>query len=428
MSLELTEITGGAPTSLIEENISFLRGAEGRHFKVVDGRIMSADLFDRIAEVIVQILSALLLMKEEASTPLQGAMCDICLYLDQYGTDDEIRDLFARVLSRVDKRSFKRCLLSQRVQCVLCPELREFSGQTELTEQQQLAWSVAKINLALKLGIKPINPATGATGALVYRDIEEKPVGLFKPGLLSNAWNVRRAVKKALGIKRQNDYCRQGGKLPDMYPEIAAYLADRHFGFHLTPITGEAELEGAKGSLMLWERNCESAAAFLPSPDGPSQEELELFQSFALFDYLIGNLDRHKNNYLIQQSKGHLTRIIAIDHSNSFLEKNLGLGYSDFFNRAKQYGWRSHPFAGCAFTPNSRSRMRAFTKEAIGGLIAQLKERFEGTLFVSEELIAHMHERAAVMRSLGEREGASPKLLSSYFSDEGMSRLERRFL
>jgi hypothetical protein len=407
--------------SLVEENLAFLRKAETHHFKVVEGHIVSADLLDRIIQAIAQffedVLYALALIREKKALPLQNAISDLSLHLDRVGSDEEIRDVFIRVLSKLDERSFKRGALSKRVQLILCPELREFSDKAVLTEQQKLAYSVAKIQLALKLGIGPIHPETGATGALVYRDIEARPVGLFKPGLLSNSWNVRRAIKKAMGIHRQNEYCRQGGKLPDMYTEIAAYLADRHFGFHFTPITEEVELEGVKGSLMLWEENCHSAARFVPSLEGATEAEIELFQLFILFDYLIGNLDRHKHNYLIQQLKGHLTRIVAIDHSNSFAERNLGRGYGDALNRAKQYAWRSHPFATRAFTPAARRCMSGFTPEAIDHFIAHLKQRFEGTPFVSEGLIARMHERAAVMCTLAVQEGASPQSLASHASN-----------
>lgn len=54
----------------------------------------------------------------------------------------------------------------------------------------------------------------------------------------------------------------------------------------------------------------------------PTKEELKLFRKMASFDYILGNLDRHGENYMVKRDpKGEIIDIILIDNGPSFPEK-----------------------------------------------------------------------------------------------------------
>ena len=100
--------------------------------------------------------------------------------------------------------------------------------------------------------------------------------------------------------------------------EIAAYLFDKHLGLNMIPPTVEKRSHNDRGSCMLWveakmtmKDKVEQKIKTPPIKVFNYNRALNL-QRF--FDNLIGNEDRHQNNYLITED----WRIILIDHSRSF--------------------------------------------------------------------------------------------------------------
>ncbi|MGB7295972.1 MAG: hypothetical protein WBC70_10320 [Candidatus Aminicenantales bacterium] len=100
--------------------------------------------------------------------------------------------------------------------------------------------------------------------------------------------------------------------------EIAAYLFDKHLGLNMIPPTVEKRFHNNLGSCQLWvaskmtlKTKVEQNIKVPPVKVFYYNRALNL-QRF--FDNLIGNEDRHQNNYLITED----WRIILIDHSRSF--------------------------------------------------------------------------------------------------------------
>jgi hypothetical protein len=100
--------------------------------------------------------------------------------------------------------------------------------------------------------------------------------------------------------------------------EIAAYLFDKHLGLNMIPPTVEKRFHNNLGSCQLW---VEAEMTLKTKVDKKIKvPNIKVFyynralnlQRF--FDNLIGNEDRHQNNYLITSD----WRIILIDHSRSF--------------------------------------------------------------------------------------------------------------
>ncbi len=79
---------------------------------------------------------------------------------------------------------------------------------------------------------------------------------------------------------------------------------------------------------------------------GFKTEEIEMFQLFATLDYLMGNMDRHTENWLVKlDATGQLVGIVVIDNGNSPPERHL----SDDPRRAafikhRQYEWSKIAF------------------------------------------------------------------------------------
>lgn len=108
--------------------------------------------------------------------------------------------------------------------------------------------------------------------------------------------------------------------------EEAAYLVDRRLG-HLArvPPVVAGGLDGRAGALKL----------FVPRvpPDNPEQALDQMdpadYRRLALFDHIIGNLDRHSRNWLVDEG-----RPIPIDHGLAFPLKNGPQGAMNFaFNK-----------------------------------------------------------------------------------------------
>lgn len=111
---------------------------------------------------------------------------------------------------------------------------------------------------------------------------------------------------------------RQKGFIEGWRYEIAAYLFDKHLGLNMIPPTVEKRLHNNRGSCQLWVKakmtmkdKVENKIKTPPIKVFYYNKALNLQR---YFDNLIGNEDRHQNNYLITED----WRVLLIDHSRSF--------------------------------------------------------------------------------------------------------------
>ncbi len=105
--------------------------------------------------------------------------------------------------------------------------------------------------------------------------------------------------------------------------EEAAYLVDKRLG-HLArvPPAVSTGLEGRPGSLkLLVSQGQDGNRTRSEEPFSPSD-----YRRIALFDHVVGNLDRHSGNFLLDRE----ARPIPIDHGLAFPVENGDQGFNNF--------------------------------------------------------------------------------------------------
>jgi hypothetical protein len=116
----------------------------------------------------------------------------------------------------------------------------------------------------------------------------------------------------------KNPEGRMKGHIEGWKYEIAAYLFDKYLGLNMVPPTVEKRFQGNRGS-------CQLGVTYWKSLKKVQEEKIKKpsYKVFGwnrainlqrFFDNLIGNEDRHLNNYLIMED----WRVILIDHSRTF--------------------------------------------------------------------------------------------------------------
>jgi hypothetical protein len=111
---------------------------------------------------------------------------------------------------------------------------------------------------------------------------------------------------------------RQKGYIEGWKFEIAAYLFDKYLGVNMVPPTVEKRVHNDRGSCQLWVKAMmtmkDKVEKKIKTPPVKVFYYNRALNMQRFFDNLIGNEDRHQNNYLITED----WRIILIDHSRTF--------------------------------------------------------------------------------------------------------------
>jgi hypothetical protein len=116
----------------------------------------------------------------------------------------------------------------------------------------------------------------------------------------------------------KNPEGRMKGYLEGWKFEIAAYQIDKHIGLNMIPPTVERRFHNNRGSCQVWVKSKmtmkDKVEGKIKTPPIKVFYYNRALNLQRFFDNLIGNEDRHQNNYLITED----WRIILIDHSRSF--------------------------------------------------------------------------------------------------------------
>lgn len=159
--------------------------------------------------------------------------------------------------------------------------------------------------------------------------------------------------------------------------EEAAYLVDRRLNhFARVPPAVSAGLEGRPGSLKLLVSQAQDTA---DSPEAKARIPQQDYRRVAIFDHIIGNLDRHSGNVLVDGEN----RPIPIDHGLSFPTRNGKQGFTNFnFDATFQ------------LNESEKSMLKEFTAQK-----KDVTKELKGLL--EPEAVEAMYERVDRMLELG---------------------------
>ncbi|PJD97658.1 MAG: hypothetical protein CK425_03250 [Parachlamydia sp.] len=338
------------------------------------------------------------------------------------------RTLFLKKLKPLiqQKAEFRDLLNNQVVQGHLNAKLKKLREEkqkgipVEKQRKHKLKRQIEKAKLTAEFGLLK-STSRGKTGAHFVEWVSKKSsaetytkIGIFKVSNKDTDWNVRLKNMMKRLFFGQLFYLNKK-KLAQSKAEVAAYQVSRFLGFSITPESRVVTLGGKIGTMQLYLNGYHEAAKFthlFGKKDNFSEQGWRQFQEMTLFDYLIGNLDRHNENLLIKfDAAGKIHEIKAIDNANSFPEKN----FNRFIKIASrnQYKWRRFQVAKEEFDPTLRAQMHFNTSpQKMDELVSSLHDKLPG--FLSPKMEKLLRQRAEVLYALSQNEKLSPHTLAKF--------------
>lgn len=373
---------------------------------------------------------------------------------------EDMDNLFKKVYPKITVKPFyeNKTKMPTLVQEYLSPEIKRLRQEKRADpakaqdQEHRVQRKIAKGALAIDLG-QGIKSNKGATGTLIISDINGKSVGVYKVSEkdVPILTRIKNAVKSFLW--GQLSYLSKKNFAQPL-AERAAYLLSSTLGFHVAPASALTELNGKTGVFQVFiHRNkkaesgygaiadVKAATILVTSKEGKrrtidekkyveakdavevdskehfTEEEKNKFQQFIIYDYIIGNLDRHDENWFITISENmEMTDIKAIDNANAFPKKQPLKGAIATRN---QYQWQTRNIAKEKFTDKSkRFVLENLTPEKIQEFVDKLN--YEQPGFLDEDMEMLLKKRARVAQILVQKEGSTPQDLADCVSLQEM--------
>jgi len=302
-----------------------------------------------------------------------------------------------------------------------------------------------KIQEAVEKGFGPLGNK-GWSGSRIYRDSMGKNIGIFKAE--TQSYSIIKMIKLVVlyifGVRDQYGYLPvpENDSYANMISERASYLLDKALGTHSIPETEIITVAGTRGSFQHFLQSYEEAES-CELPDGSNEKSLDIFQRFAILDFILGNLDRKLDNWMVKldQNTKEFDAIGAIDNANCFPRGHLPaiiqpiagvqLPFSTGDSRVislnlaqkSQYKWKNLPIAQRNLTAASKNLIDSLTDEKIKEIVKMwnndLGEGDFNTFFGGEDgdSIKAFKDRIAVLKKFKESEDAFTELGSynNYF-------------
>lgn len=323
--------------------------------------------------------------------------------------------------------------MPKNIQNLLKPELgaaRGLAKENHLLKSdnnEKLKRKIMKAELAQSMGIGTVKNK-GATGTVIITDVNGKRLGVHK--VSSKEVNIRvrinNAIKQLFGGQL---YYLPQKPMSQPQSERATYLLDKHLlGFDMAPATREATFNGKKGYFQQYVRaknvnyvEAKERGDFKVIPaDHITPKESELFERFAILDFLIGNLDRHDENWFLgYNDKNELVDIKAIDNANAFPEKHPLIGSLAARN---QYKWKEYKISQVPFSTAFREEIiKKLSPENLRATLEKID--YDMPEFLSQNSGDLLIQRAQVILALMEMPNTSPHTLTEYADDPSMQKL-----
>ena len=246
--------------------------------------------------------------------------------------------------------------------------------------------SVAKGKLALMLGVAP-KSAGGATGSLLILDYSKKLVGVFKPqgknGIIKSNFGQRSRLSSH--------------PMAQSFGECASYQLSLALGLDMAPITMMTTItlngEKIKGAYLEFLTGYKEASKeYFESRSSYQQSEVDSFQKMVIFDWLIGNYDRHYDNFFLFGGV-ELDQLFCIDNANTFPTSG-----PNAFNGHNMYKWSELKLAEVAFTKSSLELIGSVQPETVQMFLSSTEKRFPG--YFNSSITEFFNQRLTVLKSL----------------------------
>ncbi len=296
---------------------------------------------------------------------------DVVGYLNEFHmklTDEKVSKIVFGILSKFTEKEFIRSSINEEVISKLYLNLGLDKSSNSKT--------VNDVMLALNMGMKPIKNK-GAYGSLIYRNYQGQSIAVFKNlkgspfGLIHK---IGDCISKLLNISWQKFHLpfENERNLGCGLSEIAAYYFSVMLKFYLVPDTYMVNFEGNTGSLQEFVTGFEEARSVLIT-DNPKEETILEFQKMCVLDYLIGNLDRNFENWLVKTDENsQIQSIKMIDNGNAFVRHHLPdkLGINSFKN---QYVWKTLALSNLEIKDDIKRLIRRIDNQKIEHVVQRIK-------------------------------------------------------
>ncbi len=281
-------------------------------------------------------------------------------------SEDGVRDLFLNYNGAFSEEGKARIRVivagNKELQNILSPDLKRLRAEKRddatkvLDPEHKLNRKIAKMKLATKLGQKMEYLGKGCSGTRFIKGVNGKKLAIYKVSHADLKWTTR-----IINFFKYISLGQLGFLNPDKKSnylcEVLAYRA-QELGFSALNIAPVRELQIGKenGAFMLFKKGHQELREVqeeFNSRGNYTDEEVNLVQQFFIYDYLIGNLDRHNENSLWKMKEGKVSSIVPIDNEHSFpVRLTHPLAY---FAERNQYCWRHLEISDIPFTEESKA-------------------------------------------------------------------------
>ena len=160
-----------------------------------------------------------------------------------------------------------------------------------------------------------------------------------------------------------------------MISERATYLLDQAFSARAVPKTEIIYAQGHKGSFQHFVHGYKEAQE-VTLPTEVSESELTKYQKFIILDYILGNLDRKEDNWMVKMSEDgkQIIDIKMIDNANCFPRGHLPQSHLLDGSTWNQYAWKGLELSAKPLTQNAMEFIDSLTETKVARLIQTWKE------------------------------------------------------
>lgn len=286
---------------------------------------------------------------------------------------------------------------SQIAEVIKLRHEKETAPELRRDPDHWLARKIAKGMLAIELGVAVENIGKGVNQSVYIKSISGKILGVFKP---QNPRPLRQRVLQLLG-QGQRQFLNDGfyaetcaEKAADI---IARKLDDRDLaskvsnkGLSVCPVKIIKMLEERNEGAFLIFAKGSSANEMQINNKAIDVEEKDLFQKFFIYDFLLGNLDRHSENWLTRgDEEGAVKQIIPIDNANSLPRHDINI--KNFNAWKSRYAWNRLKIAQEPFSNDVKEFIRThMAKDQIDAMIKAINSDADISRLYENEAIVHI--------------------------------------